>query len=93
MKYVYYGFGGFIGLVCGLAIQLIVYAVERSGNRILTQMGRGDYGIFGQGLLVLYDSLPYLGIVLGVVLVHTMFRKDTGDKRVGQDRSTRGDGE
>lgn len=92
MKYVYYGFGGFIGLVCGLAIQLIVYAVEKSGNRILTQMGRGDYGIFGQGLLVLYDSLPYLGIVLGVVLVRLMFRKDIEKEGSGQGSSAPGDG-
>ncbi len=76
MKYFYFGFGGFIGFVCGLGLQLLIYAVERSGNPILTQLGRGDYGIPGRGLLALYEGLPYLGIVLGVVLVRLMFRKD-----------------
>jgi len=76
MKYFYYGFGGFIGFVCGLLIQLLVLAVERSGNRILTQLGRGDYGVLGKGLLAIYEGLPYMGIVLGVVLVRLMFRKD-----------------
>jgi hypothetical protein len=76
MKYFYFGFGGFIGFVCGMVIQMLIYAVEKSGNRILTEAGRGDYGIVGKGLLVLYEGLPYMGIVLGVVLVRTMFRKD-----------------
>ena len=76
MKYFYFGFGGFIGFVCGMAIQMLVYAVERSGNRILTEAGRGDYGVIGKGLLMLYEGLPYMGIVLGVVLVRYMFRKD-----------------
>jgi hypothetical protein len=76
MKYFYFGFGGFIGFVCGIIIQLLILAVERSGNRILTQLGRGDYGVIGRGLLYLYEGLPYMGIVLGVVLVRTMFRKD-----------------
>ena len=76
MKYFYFGFGGFIGLVCGFVIQLLILAVERSGNKILTQLGRGDYGVMGKGLLFIYEGLPYMGIVLGVVLVRTMFRKD-----------------
>ena len=76
MKYFYFGFGGFIGFVCGIVIQLLILAVERSGNRILTQLGRGDYGVIGRGLLYLYEGLPYMGIVLGVVLVRYMFRKD-----------------
>lgn len=76
MKYFYYGFGGFIGFVCGIVIQMIFYMVERSGYPVLTQMGRGDYGVIGKGLLMLYEGLPYMGIVLGVVLVRLMFRKD-----------------
>jgi hypothetical protein len=76
MKYFYFGFGGFIGFVCGMVIQMLFFAVERSGNPILTRMGRGDYGVIGKGLLLLYEGLPYMGIVLGVVLVRYMFRKD-----------------
>jgi hypothetical protein len=76
MKYFYFGFGGFIGFVCGMVIQMLIYAVERSGNPILTQLGRGDYGLIGKGLLMLFEALPYMGIVLGVVLVRLMFRKD-----------------
>ena len=76
MKYFYFGFGGFIGFVCGMVIQMLIYAVERSGNPILTQLGRGDYGVIGKGLLMLFEGLPYMGVVLGVVLVRLMFRKD-----------------
>ena len=83
MKYFYYGFGGFIGFMCGMLIQLIILAVEKSGNRILTQLGRGDYGILGKGLLELYNNLYYLGIVLGVLLVHSMLRKDIEKKGSG----------
>lgn len=88
MKYFYFGFGGFIGFVCGLVIQMIFYAVERSGNRILTEAGRGDYGIIGKGLLVLYEGLPYMGIVLGVVLVRYMFRKEI--EKEGPDEGSSG---
>ena len=92
MKYFYYGFGGFIGFVCGMFLQIIFYAVEKSGNRILTEMGRGDYGVLGQGLLVLYDGLPYIGIVLGVVLVRVMFKKDIEKEGPGKGNSAPGDG-
>ncbi len=90
MKYFYFGFGGFIGFVCGMVIQMLVYAVERSGNNILTQLGRGDYGAIGKGLLVLFDGLPYMGIVLGVVLVRTMFRRDI--EKEGPDEGDSGSG-
>jgi len=88
MKYFYFGFGGFIGFVCGMVIQMLIYAVERSGNRVLTEAGRGDYGVVGKGLLVLFDGLPYMGIVLGVVLVRTMFRKDI--EKEGPDKRNSG---
>ncbi|NIQ02270.1 MAG: hypothetical protein GWM98_19310 [Nitrospinaceae bacterium] len=84
MKYVYYGFGGFIGFICGFVIQLIVFMVEKSGNRILTQLGRGDYGVIGQGLLALYQALPYLGIVLGVVMVRLIFKKEIENQASGK---------
>lgn len=91
MKYFYFGFGGFIGFVCGMVIQMLIYAVERSGNPVLTQLGRGDYGIFGKGLLVLYEGLPYMGVVLGVVLVRYMFRKDIDNEGSDGENSGHGD--
>ncbi|HKI48574.1 MAG TPA: hypothetical protein VKA69_04570 [Desulfobacteria bacterium] len=91
MKYFYFGFGGFIGFVCGMVIQMLIYTVERSGNNILTQLGRGDYGVIGKGLLVLFDGLPYMGIVLGVVLVRYMFRKDIEKEEPGEGKSGPGD--
>ena len=93
MKYFYFGFGGFIGFVCGIAIQLLILAVERSGNRILTHAGRGDYGVIGKGLLIIYEGLPYMGIVLGVVLVRTMFRKDIDKEGPDKADSSPGDRE
>ncbi|MEE8205304.1 MAG: hypothetical protein V3T82_00050, partial [Nitrospinaceae bacterium] len=60
---------------------------------ILTQMGRFDYGIMGEVLLVLYEGLPYIGIVLGVVLVRLMFRKDFEKEGSGREDSAPGDGE
>ena len=92
MKYFYYGFGGFIGFVCGSLIYYIIYLVERSGNRILTEAGRGEYGAIGKGLLVLYDGLPYMGLVLGVLLVRLMFQKDIekeGPKGGNSDSTTK----
>ena len=91
MKYFYFGFGGFIGFVCGMVIQMLVYMVERSGNPVLSQLGRGDYGVLGKGLLFLYEGLPYMGIVLGVVLVRYMFRKDI--EKEGPDKGDSGHGD
>lgn len=91
MKYFYFGFGGFIGFVCGMVLQMLVYMVERSGNPVLTQLGRGDYGAIGKGLLVLFDGLPYMGIVLGVILVRIMFRKDIEKEGSGDSNSSPGD--
>ena len=87
MKYFYFGFGGFIGFVCGMVIQMLIFAVEKSGNRVLTYAGRGDYGVIGKGLIVLFDGLPYMGIVLGVVLVRYMFRKDIDKQGPGEGNS------
>ena len=91
MKYFYFGFGGFIGFVCGSVIYYIVYLVERSGNPVLTQLGRGDYGVIGKWLLVVYEGLPYMGIVLGVVLVRLMFRKEI--EKEGPDEENSGPGD
>ncbi len=86
MKYIYYGFGGFIGFVCGLIINLILYAVEKSGQPILTNLGR-DYGVLGRYLIEVFNALPFFGIVMGIVLVHFMFAKRFGGEPNGEDGS------
>ena len=75
MKYLYYGFGGFIGFVCGLVINLIFYGVEKSGTPILTNLGR-DYGVLGRYLIEVFNALPFFGIVVGIVLVRFMFARE-----------------
>jgi len=47
MKWIYYGFGAFIGFVCGTVIEFIFYLLEQSGNRVISNMVR-DYGILGR---------------------------------------------
>lgn len=90
MKYLYYGFGGFIGFVCGLFFNLIVYAVEKSGQPILTNLGR-DYGVVGRYLIEVFNALPFFGIVMGIVLVRFMFAKQFDGGADGGDRSSSGD--
>ncbi len=74
MKWLYYGFGGFIGFVCALVISMIFIALENS-EQLLTNFGR-DYGVFGQYLLKLFNALPFFGIVIGLLLVRLMFSKE-----------------
>lgn len=73
IKYLYYGFGGFIGFVCGVIISLLIWSVEKSGNPILTNLGR-NYGLFGRYLLELFNALPFFGIAIGIVMVRIMFQ-------------------
>ena len=91
MKYFYYGFGGFIGFVCAMVIQWLIFMVHKSGNPILTQLGRGDYGVIGKGLLVLYEGLPYMGVVVGVLMVRLMFRKEIEKEEPNGENSDSGD--
>ncbi|MBI4389179.1 MAG: hypothetical protein HY580_03280 [Nitrospinae bacterium] len=81
MKYIYYGFGGFIGFVCGVLINLIFYGVEKSGHPFLTNLGR-NYGMFGRYLAELVNALPIFGIALGMIMVKILFQKefDSGEK-------------
>lgn len=72
LKYVYYLFGGFIGFVCGLIIQMIFMALERSGTFILGNFAR-DYGAPGRILIYLVEGTPYMGVAFGVLLVHYLF--------------------
>ncbi len=83
-SWLYYMFGGFIGGVCGFVVCLIFLMVERSGQPILSSLPQ-KFGIFGEYLLMLYNVLPFFGIVLGVILVRKMFpeRFEDEDKDKG----------
>lgn len=72
LKYVYYAFGGFIGFVCGLIIQMIFMMLERSGTLVLGKLAQ-DLGVVGRIVIYLIEGIPYMGIVFGVLLVHYLF--------------------
>lgn len=72
LKYVYYGFGGFIGFVCGLIIQLIFMALENSKTLILSDLAQ-KYGVLGRMAIYLVEGIPYMGVAFGFLLVHYMF--------------------
>lgn len=72
LKAIYYGFGAFIGLVCGTLINLIFYWLEKSGTYTANQLVQ-DYGFMGRYLLELINLLPYMGLGLGVLLVRLLF--------------------
>ena len=74
MKYVYYGFGGFIGFGCGMVISLIFLFVEKSGNKILSNLGN-NYGLVGRWLAEMVNLLPFFGIVFGFWIVKMLFQK------------------
>ena len=38
MKYVYYGFGAFIGFICGVIINLIFYWVDKAGYHVMRDL-------------------------------------------------------
>lgn len=77
MKYLYYGFGGFIGGVCGVLINLIFYAVEKSGHPVLTNLGR-NYGWVGRFVADSVNVLPIVGVVAGLYMVNILFKKELG---------------
>ena len=72
MKWIYYGFGAFIGFVCGTIIEFIFYLLEQSGNRIISNMVR-DYGVFGRFIAEMVSNLPYMGLALGIIMVFWLF--------------------
>lgn len=80
MKWVYYGFGGFIGGICGTTINLIFYMLEQSGNRLISDLVR-DYGMFGRFVAEMVNALPLMGVALGIVMVHWLFPDIVGDKK------------
>jgi len=72
MKIIYYGFGAFIGFVCGSIINLIFYWLDQSGTHFADSLIK-NYGILGKYLLELIYALPYFGIALGIILVKLLF--------------------
>lgn len=79
MKYVYYGFGGFIGFICGVAINLIFYMLDQSGIKF-AQYFIKNFGFFGRYILELINALPFLGAALGLILVKYLFGRELGEK-------------
>ncbi len=72
MKWIYYGFGAFIGFICGTTIEFIFYLLEQSGNRVISNVVR-DYGVFGRFIAEMVSSLPYMGLALGIIMVFWLF--------------------
>ncbi|MGY8761579.1 MAG: hypothetical protein ACKVI5_03470 [Nitrospinaceae bacterium] len=79
MKWFYYGFGAFIGFICGTTIEFIFYLLEQSGNRIISNMIR-DYGTLGRFVAEIVSNLPYIGLVLGVVMICYLFPEIDSNK-------------
>ena len=83
MKWIYYGFGAFIGFICGTIINFIFYLLEQSGNRIISDIVR-DYGILGLFVAEMVNAIPLMGLALGIVMVHWFFPEVVGGR---QDKS------
>ena len=79
MKWIYYGFGAFIGFVCGTVIEFIFYLLEQSGNRLISSMIR-DYGVLGRFIAEMVANLPYMGLALGIIMIYRLFPEVVGDK-------------
>ena len=75
MKYVYYGFGGFIGFICGVAINLIFYLLDQSGVKFASYLIK-NLNFFGKYILELIDALPLVGAALGFLLVRYLFGRE-----------------
>ena len=80
MRYVYYGFGGFIGFICGVAINLIFYLLDQSGVKFVAYLIK-TFGFFGEYILMLIDALPILGAVLGIILIKYLFGRELEEER------------
>jgi len=79
LKYIYYGFGGFIGFVCGLIIQLIFMKLEDSKTLVLSSWVE-QFGMLGRFFIYLVEGVPYMGVMFGLLLVHWMFAREFGDE-------------
>ena len=80
MRYVYFGFGGFIGFICGVAINLIFYLLDQSGVKFAAYLIK-TFGFFGEYILMLIDALPILGAVLGIILIRYLFGRELEEER------------
>ncbi|MBT3513735.1 MAG: hypothetical protein HOB32_00450 [Nitrospina sp.] len=79
MKWIYYGFGAFIGFICGSVIEFIFYLLEQSGNRVISNLVR-DYGVLGRFIAEMVANLPYMGLALGIIMVYSLFPEVFSDK-------------
>ena len=79
MKWIYYGFGAFIGFVCGTVIEFIFFLLEQSGNRVISNMIR-DYGVLGRFIAEMVANLPYMGLALGIIMIYRLFPEVVRDK-------------
>ncbi len=75
MKYAYYGFGAFIGFVCGMGINLIFYWLDQSGVKFAKYL-LTNFGFLGKYLLELINALPVIGAALGIILVNLLFNRE-----------------
>ena len=85
IKWIYYGFGAFIGFLCGSVINLLFFLLEQSGNRIISELVR-DYGMLGRFVAEMVNHLPLMGIALGVVMIYWLFPEVVGDKKDPSER-------
>ena len=85
MKWIYYGFGAFIGFVGGSVIEFIFDLLEQSGNRVISHMVR-DYGILDRFIAEMVTKLPYMGLALGIVLVYWLFPEVVGGATKSSER-------
>jgi hypothetical protein len=79
MKYAYYGFGAFIGFVCGMGINLIFYWLDQSGVKFAHYL-IANFGFVGRYLLELINALPVIGAALGIILVKLLFERELTEK-------------
>ena len=79
MKYIYYCFGGFIGFICGVALNLIFYMLDKSGIKFAGYLIK-TLGFLGEYILELINALPFLGALLGIILVKYLFGREFEEK-------------
>ena len=79
MKYAYYGFGAFIGFVCGMGINLIFYWLDQSGVKFVGFLIH-NFGFLGKYLLELINALPIIGAALGIILIKFLFNRELTER-------------